>query len=102
MNAFANWLDNDAHFIGFLVTACAVGAGLVWVFKRFKSEPPSLSSRGEESGVPEERDDEMAVPIDPSDRRAVAAMFGEYAREMADLRQLAREIEDLYVIEVER
>jgi hypothetical protein len=61
MNALANWLDNDANFIGFLVTACAVGAGLAWVFKRFKSEPPSLSSRGEEAGVPEERDDEMAV-----------------------------------------
>lgn len=62
-----------------------------------------FSSRGEEAGVPQERDDEpMCPPVDSCDRRAVAAVFGEYARKMPELRQLAREIEDLYVIEVER
>jgi hypothetical protein len=92
-----------------LVTVSVVGLAIVvsgsTQFKafRFRAPLPSFSSRGEEAGVPEELDDEpVYVQVDSCDRRAVAAVFGEYAREMPELRQLAREIEDLYVIEVER
>jgi hypothetical protein len=54
VNAFAGWLDNDAVFIGFLLTLLATGFGLAAIGSR-------LRSRGEEAGVPEERDEEMAV-----------------------------------------
>jgi hypothetical protein len=44
-----------------LATVLASFSGLVWLLSRSRTEPPSFSSRGEEAGVPEERDDEMAV-----------------------------------------
>jgi hypothetical protein len=58
INAFAVWLDNDAHFYLFIGSLLVIGACLRWVIKHFRSEPPSFRSRGEEAGVPEERDDE--------------------------------------------
>lgn len=94
LNAFADWLDNDPHFGFVLVSLSLIGFLLLWVFKRYRSEPPPVPSQG--------RDDERPQQVDVTDRCAVAAVFGEYAREMPELREFEHEIEGLYVIEVER
>jgi hypothetical protein len=63
-------------------------AAFVWVvlwLAKARSDPlPSLSSRGEEAGVPEERDDEMAVA-----RAAKADDFKVWEAECSKLQRLA-------------
>lgn len=36
MNAFADWLDNDPNFIGFVLGLCALGWLVQWAVKRFR------------------------------------------------------------------
>jgi hypothetical protein len=67
-----------------LVTVSVVGLAIVSVeaIKLWRSKP--LSSRGEEAGVPEERDDEMAVA-----RAAKADDFKVWEAECSKLQRLA-------------
>jgi hypothetical protein len=64
------------------VTGLAVLFG--WLAKARYTPLPSLSSRGEEAGVPEERDDEMAVA-----RAAKADDFKVWEAECSKLQRLA-------------
>jgi hypothetical protein len=73
--------------VGWTLVAVSV-TGLIcvfgWLAKARYTPLPSLSSRGEEAGVPEERDDEMAVA-----RAAKADDFKVWEAECSKLQRLA-------------
>jgi hypothetical protein len=73
--------------VGWTLVAVSV-TGLVgvfgWLAKARYTPLPSLSSRGEEAGVPEERDEEMAVA-----RAAKADDFKVWEAECSKLQRLA-------------